>query len=96
MVTWAVSHDLDSTPVKLYQFALHPQHLAEQSRSKATVEEAWNALSWIHSIAGLVPPLVESFVKVNLESMKLTPAESVVQKSLSQWTGDFGGNCPRC
>ena len=67
--TWAATHHLEPIPVKPHLLALYLQHLAEQSKSKAAVEEACNALLWIHSSAGLTPPLSDPFVKATLEGL---------------------------
>ena len=77
---WAVSHKLDPIPVKPHHLALYLQHLAELSKSKAAVEEACNALSWIHSSAGLTPPLVDPFVKATLEGLQRSLAKPVIKK----------------
>ena len=78
--TWAVSHKLDPITVKPHHLELYLQHLAEISKSKVAVEEACNALSWIHSSAGLTPPLVDPFVKATLEGLQRSLAKLVVKK----------------
>ena len=78
--TWAATHHLEPIPVKPHLLALYLQHLAEQSKSKAAVEEACNALSWIHSSAGLTPPLSDLFVKATLEGLQRSLAKPVVKK----------------
>ena len=78
--TWAVTHHLEPIPVKPHLLALYLQHLAEQSKSKAAVEEACNALSWIHSSAGLTPPLADPFVKATMEGLQRSLAKPVVKK----------------
>ena len=60
--------------------ALYLQLLAEQSKSKAAVEEACNALSWIHPIAGLTPPLADPLVKAIREGLQRSLAKPVVKK----------------
>ena len=85
MKTWAITHHLKPIHVKLHLLALYLQLLAEQSKSKAAVEEACNALSWIHPIAGLTPPLADPFVKATRESLQWSLAKSVVKKSQLQW-----------
>ena len=49
--------------------ALYLQHIAEQSKFIAAVEEADNALSWIYSNARLTPPLADPFVEATLEGL---------------------------
>ena len=78
--TWAAAHHLEAIPVKPHLLALYLQHLAEQSKSKAAVEEVCNALSWIHSSAGLVPPLADPFVKATLEGLQRSLAKPVIKK----------------
>ena len=69
-----------TNPVKPHLLALYLQHLAEQSKSKAAVEEACNASSWIYSSAGLTPPLSDPFVKAMLEGLQQSLAKPVVKK----------------
>ena len=40
-------------PVKEVHLVLYMQHLSESTGSKAAVEEAVHALSWLHGLAGL-------------------------------------------
>ena len=47
--TWASSKGLESVPAKPHLFALYLQHLGERTNSKAAVEEACNAVSWVHT-----------------------------------------------
>ena len=47
--SWATQYNFDSIPAKPHQFVLYLQHLGETSKSKAAVEEATNAMSWVHS-----------------------------------------------
>ena len=54
------------------------QHLGEES--KAAIEEACNALSWVHLSAGLASPTAHSFVKATLEGWQRTLARPVVKK----------------
>lgn len=51
-------------PVRDVHFALYLQHLGDTTKSKAAVEEAVNAISWLHKLSGL-PAVAESpFVEV--------------------------------
>lgn len=50
---WAAAYSFDAIPAKPHQFVLYLQHLSEVSKSKAAVEEACNATSWMHACAGL-------------------------------------------
>ena len=78
--TWATAHNLKPIPANPHEVALYLQHLAELSKSKAAVEEACNALSWIHSSAGLVSPMVDPFVKATLEGLQRLLTKPVVKK----------------
>ena len=53
-------------PVQDVHFALYLQHLGNTMKSKAAVEEAINAISWVHGLFGLPPvaksPFVEAFL----------------------------------
>ena len=48
---------MEAIPAKQFKFALYLQHLASASRSRVAVEEACNALTWVHSTAGLASPV---------------------------------------
>ena len=77
---WAISHNLIPVPAKPHEVAFYLQHLAKESGSKSAVEEACNALAWIHSTAGLSSPLSQPFVKATLEGLHRTLAKPVVKK----------------
>jgi len=49
---------------------LYLQHIGETKRSKSAAEEACNAVSWMHSSAGLPPLLSDPLVKATLEELK--------------------------
>ena len=52
--TWAEArHEVPAFPVQAVHLALYLQHLSESVQSKAAVEEAVHALSWLHEVAGL-------------------------------------------
>ena len=38
---------------QVHQVALYLQYIGEITRSKSAIEEAFNALSWTHALAGL-------------------------------------------
>ena len=78
--TWASSKGLEPVPAKPHLFALYLQHLGEETKSKATVEEACNAVSWVHASAGLSSPSVDPFVKATLEGLQRSLAKPVVKK----------------
>ena len=79
--TWASSHKLHSLPAIPHQFALYLQQLAKESKSRSTIDEACNAVSWIHSSAGDPPPLTDNtFVRATLEDLQQSLAKLVVKK----------------
>ena len=67
---WASSKGLKAVPVKPHLFALYLQHLSEETDSKASVEEAGNAVSCLHTNAGLSSPSCNPFVKATLEDLQ--------------------------
>ena len=71
---------MDPILAKPHEFVLYLQHLSEETSSKAAVEEACNALSWVHPSAGLLPITKDSFVKATLEGLKQTLAKPVIKK----------------
>ena len=78
--TWASSYKLQPLPAKSHQFVLYLQHLAEESKSRAAIEEAGNAVLWIHSSAGLTSPMTDPFVRATVEGLQRTLAKPVVKK----------------
>ena len=94
--TWATAHNLKPIPAKPHEVALYLQHLAELSKSKAAVEEACNALSWIHSSAGLVSPMVDPFVKATLGGLQRLLTKPVIKKEPITVQTYFGGYCAGC
>ena len=77
---WASTYNFDAIPAVPHQFVLYLQHLSEVSKSKAAVEEACNATSWMHSCAGLISPMSDSFVRTTLEGLQRSLAKPVVKK----------------
>ena len=63
---WASAKGLEPISARPYLFALYLQHLAEETNSKAAVEEAGNADFWVHASADLSSP----FVKATLEGLQ--------------------------
>ena len=58
--TWAESHDeIVGFPVRDIDFALYLQHVGDTTGSKSAVEEAVNAVSWVHHLAGY-PSVLDS------------------------------------
>ena len=59
---------------------LYMQHLSESTESKAAVEEAVHALSWLHGLAGLQPLGGSTLVKSTLEGLRRMLAKPKVRK----------------
>ena len=68
-------------PVKDFHWALYLQSLADSSQSKLAVEEACNAIAWVHSTMGLTSPTSSPFVKATLEGLQRLLAKPVVKKA---------------
>ena len=77
--TWAIAHKLNPIPARPHEFVLYLQHLGNESGSKSAVEEACNAVAWIHTTAGLPTITVHPFVKATLEGLQRMLAKSVVK-----------------
>ena len=78
--SWAVSHQLPPFPAKPQHFVLYLQHLGETIKSKSAVEEACNALSWVHSSSGFAAPSSHPFVRATLEGLQRELAKPIVKK----------------
>ena len=59
---------------------LYIQHLEEESHSKTAVEEACNAVAWIHMTTGLAPIAAHPFVRATLVGLQRTLAKPVIKK----------------
>ena len=77
---WAIPHNLNPVPARPHEFILYLQHLDKVTTSKAAVEEAHNALSWVHASPGLLPITLDPFVKATLEGLQWILASPVVKK----------------
>ena len=77
---WAGSKGLEAVPVKPRLFALYLQHLSKETNSKASVEEACNAVSWLHTSFGLSSPASDPLVKATLEDLQRSLAKPTVKK----------------
>ena len=78
--TWAGSKGLEAVPAKPHLFALYLQHLSEETNSKTSVEEACNAVSWLHTTADLSSPSCDPFVKATLEGLPQSLAKPMTKK----------------
>ena len=77
---WTISHHLPTFPARAHYVALYLQHLAEQAKSKSAVEEAVNALAWMHSLAGINSPTNSSMVQETMQGLKRSLAKPVHKK----------------
>ena len=67
-------------PAKPHEFSLYLQHIGESKKSKSAAEEVCNAVSWVHSTAGLPPLLSDCSVKATLEGLRRMLAKPVKKK----------------
>ena len=79
---WALQHQLNPFPVKQHHLVLYLQHLAETTRSKATVEEAVYSMTWAHNLASIPSPTKNFLVSTTLEGLRRTLAKPVSKKEL--------------
>ena len=72
--------DVKVMPADEVHFALYLQHLGETVKSKSAVEEAANAINWVHQTAGF-PPVTESpFVCATISGLQRKLAKPKVKK----------------
>ena len=67
-------------PAKDGEFAIYLQHLAETTSSKAAVETAINAVSWVHQLAGCKPIVDSPFVRAVRDGLARKLAKPVEKK----------------
>ena len=67
-------------PVEAIHLALYLQHIGNSTGSRASVEEAVYALSWIHEAAGLPSPINDPFVQTVLGGLRRMLASPTVKK----------------
>lgn len=77
---WATEQKLATFPASTIHVALYLQHLGQSKGSKAAIEEAVNALSWAHSMAGLPSPTTDPFIHTVLDGLKRSLAKPVNKK----------------
>ena len=78
---WAEAKEgINVFPAQDMQFALYLQHLAESTASKAAVEEAVNAISWAHQLAGMAPITTAPFVRTVLAGLQRQLAKPIQKK----------------
>ena len=94
---WAHSKtEITPFPAKPIHVALYLQHLADTSKSKASVTEAANAIAWAHRMAGIHPPTKNALVQVVINALdrKLAqpkiPKEPLIPSMLAHLVSRFG------
>ena len=78
---WAEEHSLAVFPANEHCVALYLQHLGEKLESKSAVEEAVNALNWVHSLAGVQSPIHSPLVQTTAEGLRRLLARPVQKKA---------------
>ena len=79
---WAKLHDLPPFPVKEAHLMLYLQAVGEQTKSKAAVEEAYNAQAWAHHLGSQPTPTEAAAVKLQLQGLQRQLAKPVQKKKL--------------
>jgi len=77
---WAHQHSLQAFPVKVAHLVLHMQSVADSTGSKAAVEEAYNAMAWIHAVGDCHSPTESQFSKTVLQGLQRSLTKPVVKK----------------
>ena len=67
-------------PVEVVHFALYLQHLGEVTQSKSAVEEAVNAIGWVHQLSGHPPIASSPFIRATLSGLQRRLAKPKVKK----------------
>ena len=80
--SWASSKaEIQVFPMKPAHLALYLQHVGETTQSKAAVEEAVHAASWMHELAGLPSIGSAPIVLATLSGLRRMLAKPVVKKA---------------
>ena len=77
---WKTQTRSTCIPCPSSAFALYLQHLSESVQSKAAVEEAVHALSWLHEVAGLEPVSSVPIVQATLSGLRRVLAKPKTRK----------------
>ena len=78
---WAESHkEIVVFPVREIDLALYLQYLGNTTESKSAVEEAVNAVGWVHQLAGYPAVSGSPFVRIVLEGLQRKLAKPKVRK----------------
>ena len=65
-----MTHKLPSFPAKEHRVALYLQNIGHRLESRSAAEEAVNALSWVHSLAGLDSLTNQPIVQATLQGLQ--------------------------
>ena len=80
---WAESHkEIVVFPVREIDLALYLQYLGNTTESKSAVEEAVNAVGWVHQLTGYPAVSGSPFVRIVLEGIQRKLAKPKVRKEL--------------
>lgn len=87
------SFDVPSFPAQEAHIVLYLQHLNQSVQSKSAIEEAVNALSWLHQVSGLPPVSGLPLVQAALAGHRRLLAQPNVRKAGDSGNpeGDSGG-----
>ena len=78
---WAQARsEVKLLPVGEVHFALYLQHLGEKAQSWSAVQDAVNAVSWVHQLAGFEPIAQSPFVQATVSGLKRSLAKPKVKK----------------
>lgn len=79
--TWAQARqEVAILPVSAVHFALYLQHLGEKAQSWSAVQEAVNAVSWVHQLSGFEPIAQSPFIQATVAGLKRSLAKPKVRK----------------
>ena len=80
-VNWAqLYEEITSFPAQPSHIALYLQHLADSSESKSAVEEAVNAISWVHQLGGYSSVAESPLIRAALDGFQRKLAKPKVRK----------------
>ncbi len=75
-----MEHGLVVFPAQEHHFVQYLQHLAESLKSRSAVEEAVNAVGWVHTLAGVASPAQSQFVQSMLDGVRRMLARPIQKK----------------
>ena len=71
---------LGRKPVGEVHFSLYSQHLGKSLQSWSAVQDAVNAVSWVHQLSGFEPIVQSPFVQATVDGLKRRLAKPKVKK----------------